>query len=158
MHQTNCLTRRAAGLAHQIFTRFPHANCYANRTRASVPGTIQVMGNGTTQRYVVNMHAQFTPGRGLPSRKDGELTRIEYFRQCLHWLLQHITKHHNGQSVTIGFPARIGCGLAGGNWNIYIGMIEYFTRMMLKTTHHGEDTVTIYALPINRDIRRIYKF
>ena len=175
VHQTNCLTRRAAGLARQMFERFPHADCYANRTHASQPGTIDVRGNGTSQRYVVNLHAQYAPGRGhYTSKKDNRQTRTEYFRQCLHWLKCHIMQRHPAVKVSVGFPARIGCGLAGGNWNVYIGMIEYFTRT-LQVEHHAKDTVTIYYLEWHdyltvertparaastsiRDTRKIYKF
>ena len=97
--------------------------------------------------------------------KDDQHTRTEYFRQCLHWLLRHLCTKHSGQRVTIGVPVR--GWLAGDNWNIYLGMIEYFTEK-LKATHHQDDSVTIYCLPmltkgttkndvtLNRDVRKIY--
>ena len=81
---------------------------------------------------------------------------------------------HEGDSVSIGFPSRIGCGLAAGNWNVYLGMIEHFTRA-LRHSHHPKDTVTIYYLEwhdyvkvertparnvktVIKDTRKIYKF
>ena len=31
---------------------------------------------------------------------------------------------------SIGFPYRIGCGAAGGNWNNYLGTLEIFSRYL----------------------------
>ena len=150
-------------MARQIFERFPHADCYSNRSHASVPGTIDIRGNGSSQRLVANLHAQFAPGRGYYTGKDSKQMRVEYFRQCLHWLRCHIMKTHKGQSVSIGFPARIGCGLGGGDWSVYIGMIERFART-IKAEHHQDDTTNVYYieeaqwLRTIRDERKIYKF
>ena len=45
----------------------------------------------------------------------------EYFQKALRNVLQKIQK--DGIEPKIGLPYGIGCGLAGGNWNIIIGII-----------------------------------
>jgi O-acetyl-ADP-ribose deacetylase (regulator of RNase III) len=127
-HQCNCITDKALGLAKSIFTAFPYADVYTPRgqteSKKDKPGTIQIMGNGKSQRYVINMFAQYYPGKpkiGI-TRVDLEGEREHWFAQCLDEI-KHI---QNLQSVA--FPYQIGCGLAGGNWAWYYHMIEQFAQ------------------------------
>ena len=72
----------------QIFDKFPHANCYSERisTKKSVPGTIQLKGDGKNHQYVINMFVQFYPG--VPKFPNDNISkRIEWFSQCLEHLL-----------------------------------------------------------------------
>ena len=128
VHQTNCVTRRAAGLAALVFTRFPYANCYRNRVKQDWPGTIQVAG-GPGERLVVNLHGQYAPGKPTPTGRDTVQRRITYFQAGLVSLGEHI--QHTGKRVTsVTFPARVGCGLAGGDWDTYLRCIRNFARQV----------------------------
>ena len=62
VHQTNCVSRTAGGLARTLFHRYPYADCYAHRQTRSTPGTVNIRGNGTDTRYIVNLHGQIYPG------------------------------------------------------------------------------------------------
>ena len=126
VHQTNCTSRRAAGIAADIFRRFPYADCYSMRGAPSEPGTIDVRG-GITFRLVVNLHGQYAPGKSTARGRDSKLRRLTYFQAGLENLAEYI--ENMDRSVTsVTFPARIGCGLAGGDWSDYLNCIEQFAR------------------------------
>lgn len=121
-HATNCVTKHAAGLAKDMFDKFPYANIYSSRDESDVPGTIVVCGDGLENRYVINMLSQYYPGKPkFPnSQLDGSYTREKYFKQALF----QISKLDKLESVA--FPYMIGCGLAGGIWSNYYNMILDF--------------------------------
>lgn len=125
-HQCNCVTNKAAHLSAAVFARFPYTDIYANRTHPDIPGTIIVRGNGADQRFVINILGQYYPGkpRFPNSVKDGHLAREKYFQAALEQiaLIQDLE--------SIAFPARIGCGAAGGDWDHYLAMIEKFAEKM----------------------------
>lgn len=57
VHQCNCVTKRAKGLAAALFAAFPEADVYAlrkakNKRGKSRPGTVSIHGR------VVNLYAQ----------------------------------------------------------------------------------------------------
>ena len=117
-HQTNCVTKGAAGLAQHLFQRFPHANTYRVRTKPSKPGTTDIMGEHGKDTVIANLNAQYRPGRPAYEGSDTESARIRFFGECLRHLAEHIRRNMQGKA-TVGFPWRIGCGLAGGDWERY---------------------------------------
>lgn len=133
-HQCNCLTDHAAGIAHTIFTRFSYSDIYSLRRNVQYdpknlipgqePGKIIVCGNGSDQRYVINMFGQLYPGhpKFADSKIDGFQARRGYFRECL----QSIATIPNLESVA--FPWRIGCGIAGGEWDEYLSDLNKFAE------------------------------
>jgi len=125
IHNVNCVSnKKAVGLAKDIFTKYPYADCYLNRLDASSPGTIDIKGDGISNRYVINLHAQYYPGRAKypDSIKDGIVVREKYFHQCL----LKVARIPNLESVALSWG--IGCGLAGGDWNHYLGTITIFSN------------------------------
>lgn len=121
-HQCNSITKTGANLAKSIFRCFPHADIYTPRLYADhlplpdeYPGNIIIKGDGENQRFVINLIGQFYPGRPKypDSVTDGLLARQRYFKECL----EKIEQIHNLESIA--FPYKIGCGAAGGDWNIY---------------------------------------
>lgn len=121
-HQCNCISTKSAHLAQTVFSRYPYADIYTNRTKSDTPGTIIISGNGQDHRYVINMLAQYYPGspRYPNSAKDGFQAREQYFKQCLN----HICNIKNLESIA--FPFKIGCGAAGGNWDNYFKILSDF--------------------------------
>lgn len=134
-HQTNCVSILAAGVADTIFTTYPYSNTYANRTEHDIPGTIKILGNGIDQRFVINMFAQFYPGSSKynDSNKDGLAARKRYFHQCL----LRVAKISDLNSIA--FPWRVGCGIAGGSWDHYLGTITNFANYVDE--QHGARVV-----------------
>jgi len=127
-HQCNCISKNSAGIAKDIFNKFPYANTYSDRGEPDNPGTIKIVGDGQEQRYIINMYAQYYPGKSkYPDAKlDGILTREQYFYKCLG----KIAKIPDLESI--GFPWMIGCGIAGGDWAWYLGQINIFTNYIEK--------------------------
>ena len=124
VHQCNCLTQHSAGTAKAIFDAFPYSNTYAARTEPDVMGTIKILGNGKDQRYVINMFAQYYPGKTKypNSAKDGVAVRENYFHKCL----LRVAKIKDLESVAV--PWRVGCGIGGGAWDHYLGTITNFAN------------------------------
>ena len=139
-HQCNCVTKSAAGLASYIFKKCPYSNVYYSRQHKSEPGTIQVCGDGINNRYVINMFSQYYPGGAWDDfPNDTYELREEYFKKCL----TAISEINNLQSIAM--PVKIGCGLAGGNWDKYLNMIENFADNIYKK---NRAYVTLYDLNV----------
>jgi O-acetyl-ADP-ribose deacetylase (regulator of RNase III) len=126
-HQTNCVSVGAGGIAAAIFSKFPHSDIYSERKsgKKDVPGEIIISGDHEN-RLVINMMAQYYPGRSkfIDSKLDGIMAREKYFQECLDKILSIPGLE------SIAFPYRIGCGLAGGDWNRYLPMIEAFAEKL----------------------------
>lgn len=123
VHQTNCLSDGgAAGVARLIFDKYPHSDCYLDRKEPSKPGTIDVRGGSDGKRGVINLHGQFYPGgvQNPLSALDGSTARETYFYRGL----LRIAKLENLESIA--FPWKIGCGIAGGDWEHYLGKLSNF--------------------------------
>jgi O-acetyl-ADP-ribose deacetylase (regulator of RNase III) len=123
-HQCNCLTQNSAGTAKSIFDKFPYANTYANRTEPDKMGSIKILGNGQDQRFVINMFAQYYPGKSKfpKSTLDGTAVRLDCFYKCL----LRVARLPDLESIA--FPWRIGCNLGGGDWAAYLGTITNFAQ------------------------------
>jgi len=130
-HQCNCISVGAFGIAKVLFEKYSYADIYISREgvpfeqlplSGEEPGNIVIKGNGVDERYIINMLAQFWPGgvRYPYSAKDGYIARQRYFKDCL----LKITKIEDLESIA--FPYKIGCGIAGGNWEIYEKLIDIF--------------------------------
>jgi hypothetical protein len=138
-HQCNCITTRSKHLAKTVFTALPYANIYSERKEPSKPGTIIIKGDGKSERQVVNMLGQYYPGSKYPnSNKDGCKARFNNFKSCLEKM-----KKLEGD---FAFPWRIGCGAAGGDWDLYLGAIREFEQGIAGN-------VTIYKLGATKPLK-----
>lgn len=158
VHQCNCVTTRAAHLAYHMFKQFPYADVYSPRAgkggdAAHVdsvldpeaelqpyedkPGDIIIRGNGEDQRYVIALLGQYFPGfvRYPDSKKDGVKARQKYFYDGL-WKIAQIPSLES-----VAFPYGIGCGAAGGDWDIYYKILQNFAEYL-----DGTADVYIYRL------------
>ncbi len=128
MHQCNCVSLTAKILAKQIFDKFDYADTYKKRIRGnkntySSPGTIEILGDGTDKRFIINAYSQFYPSVSkYPC--DSKQKRLFWFGQCLN----QIAKIENLESVAM--PFKIGCGTAGGDWNDYFETIKGFAYLV----------------------------
>jgi O-acetyl-ADP-ribose deacetylase (regulator of RNase III) len=123
-HQVNCQGKMGSGVAKRIRNAYPivYTN-YMKKCEDEAPsynlGTIQLVPlyekyaeNGFNPQCC-NFFSQFEYGY------DGKrYTSYDAFWNCLHLIKQVVPK-----GKKIGFPARIGCGLGGANWNIISHMI-----------------------------------
>lgn len=142
IHQTNCVSSGASGLANTIFKKYPEANIYQSRHDSNVwhkPGHIYILPPAFTGKPtfysggVINAMGQFFPGIPRNETIDGILIndtaeqRVNWFKMCL----ARILKLQNLESID--FPWRIGCGLAGGDWNEYRKIINSFAKKTSAT-------------------------
>lgn len=122
-HQCNSVSKgSAAGIARVIFDKYPYADIYKDRKEDSVPGTIDIAGDGMFYRGIINMFSQYYPGKGQddPSKFDCYADRKKWFHQCLMAIADIKDLH------SVAFPFRIGCNLAGGDWNWYEQKLNKF--------------------------------
>ncbi|MEK4025373.1 macro domain-containing protein [Sporosarcina sp. FSL W7-1283] len=114
-HQVNCKFVMGAGLAKQIRQVYPEAYySYMSASHQSdLLGKIQVV-NINSKRTVVNLFAQYNYGR------TGLYTDYQALKETLVKLRKYASKNNLG----VALPYGLGCGLAGGDWNTVIKIIE----------------------------------
>ena len=124
-HQTNCVSTNYAGLAKFLFDKYPFAKTSAQRTNQAKLGDIDICSDGINNRYIINMYAQYYPGESKYSNGiDTNVLRQEAFNHCL----DEISLIKNLKEIA--FPYFIGCGLAGGNFELYNSYIENFEKKL----------------------------
>lgn len=132
-HQCNCVTTYAKGLADIIFKKWSYADCYSIRWENDKPGTIEIRGDGKDLRYIINMFAQYNPGK--PNKADDSLdgyqARKKYFIECMKAI-------DTLKPESVAMPWQIGCGMAGGDWDFYKKVIDKFA---------GSYNIILYQLP-----------
>ena len=126
VHGCNCWNNMGAGIALEIANKFPQAY---QVDRVTQSGDYNKLGN-YTKAYGFGLGGNFTivnayTQNGMDARKGNDL--FEYHAFAL--ILQKLEKEFGG--VRYGLPY-IGMGLAGGNPNIIIPMIEEFSDRISK--------------------------
>ncbi len=129
-HQVNCQGRMGSGIAKQIRERWPivyeqYISGFKAIEEESINwedeldvsevllGRLQQIKVNDTQT-VINMFAQQHYGY------DGKrYTSYDAFWACLGGIRDSVPK-----GSKIGFPAKIGCGLGGANWEVIFRMIK----------------------------------
>lgn len=128
--QVNCVGVMGAGLAKQIKARFPSVfEQYKSRCaeRRDNLGTVLYCATDNQAGYVVaNLFGQV--GFGTDARQ----TDYSALKRCFLRIKQDYPK------ATIRIPYRLGCGLAGGDWNVVKGLIEAVL---------GNNNIEIWHLP-----------
>jgi O-acetyl-ADP-ribose deacetylase (regulator of RNase III) len=126
-HGCNCQGTMGAGIALQIKNRFPQAA--AIDRPGAVPGTIAavLLPEGLT---VVNAYTQIHWGAASVQHRskspvnnygeempDTQENRYRFIRSCMKEIKKHFPHKR------IGLPL-IGCGLAGGDWEVVKKIVE----------------------------------
>ena len=117
-HQVNCQGKMGAGIAFQIRKKWPKVYFWFNYVHTSGKahlGKIDVI-DVAEKKWVVNMYSQENYGRQPICYTD-----YDAFEDCLIAIKE---RFKNIPNLVIGFPNHIGCGLAGGDWDIIKGLIE----------------------------------
>lgn len=115
VHQVNCKRAAGAGLAREIRWRWPTWYEFYRRTYP-VLGNVS-MFEAEAGVWIASLYAQRNWGQGHTQ------TDYEALRLCLSRLRVHADKKEFSDP-SLFFPWRIGCGLAGGNWDIVRPMVE----------------------------------
>jgi O-acetyl-ADP-ribose deacetylase (regulator of RNase III) len=110
-HQVNCQRVMGSGLALQIRTKWPHVfDAYSQKRRWEL-GDCQIVTVGDNQ-YVANLAGQRTYGEGL---------RTNY--GALEYALDQAYDFTEANELVLYIPHSLGCGLAGGNWEMVLDII-----------------------------------
>lgn len=128
VQQCCCTAVRPAGLSKAIAEKFADANPYANRhplkkggntateSERAVPGKCKIIG----ARKVACLYGQYAQGKpGYAEVPDYAKDRQGYFESALLDLISQIPP-----DASLAVPYKIGCGMAGGNWSIYLGILQ----------------------------------
>lgn len=116
IHGCNCFHTMGAGIAKQIKMTFPEAyECdlktpYGDRYKLGRTST-EFCKNSKSGVWVINAYTQFKPGRENPKHLYRNI------KDCFSQYVVHL------KDKKIGIP-KIGCGIAGGDWNIVSDIIE----------------------------------
>ena len=145
--QQNCCTAlRAHGLSETIAKKWPYVNPYKDRRKYKgnwavledrpQPGSIMIYEFDPQQdsglKGVICAFAQVSHSQPRrykdPLEMDEKLgddfiDRIRYFSECLEAISTIEPK-----PKSVGFPYKIGCGLAGGNWTKYEYLIKKWSE------------------------------
>ena len=126
-HQVNCQGVMGGGVAKQIKNKYPNVfAAYQTRCRIQKENNKPLLGKvqwvkTPDGRLCANMFAQDRYGH------DKCYTDYFAFRDCLINII-HTIEEYDMPAGVIAFPYKIGCGLAGGNWNVILPMIEEFAK------------------------------
>lgn len=123
-HQTNCLGIMGGGVALAIKNTYP--NVYEEyKSFCDIHGIEECFGSscvvGEKEKIIINAFGQKYIGSNecmtdYAALKSGLSEGIKTIRLC--WNLDSITQ------LTIAIPYKIGCGLAGGDWEEVSKLLE----------------------------------
>jgi len=138
VHGCNCMNTMGSGIAAEIRQRYPEAyeadTAYSLKLQDDTNSQVQKLGNysahlvkGEHNFLIVNAYTQvmFTP-RG-----------VDHFEYASFEVILKKFAHEYGP-FRIGFPY-IGCGLAGGNKELIVAMLEDFAETV--SAQHGKVTL-----------------
>ncbi len=113
-HQVNCQHVAGAGLALQIRNKYYgwYSNYKNHPSALGEVGYYKVSLNPNL--WIANLYSQFH------YTLHGCVTNYTAFEDCLNNIKEWYPTHTD----RVYFPYGIGCGLAGGDWNIILSIIE----------------------------------
>ena len=139
VHVVNCLCTRPHGLSLKIAEKYPWGDIYQKRKSVSgrnlavandrgVPGTIKIFDPPVDCfPKIICLLAQWDYGkanqfksRRIPPHVDSESNRTTWFRQSLEEMGKTDVQ-------TLAVPYKLGCGLGGQNWNVYLSILRDWT-------------------------------
>lgn len=127
-HQVNCRGAMGAGVARQIKQKYPDVyKCYKTTCEFNNPDDLLGIGEfirATHEypfKYVINIYGQL--GYGTGSKQTDYDAFNKAWRQVIEDM-QHEFQKEDGCQLVIGIPYKMGCGLAGGDWDIITEILE----------------------------------
>ena len=145
-HQVNCQGVMGAGIARQIRKDFLTAGQYREyqqlrkKNKENLLGACYLTQQKDTLRYVAHLFAENVPtGKGLD-------TEYKALRQSLTCMMFLAAKEGVSQ---IAIPGYLGCGLAGGDWEVV------YSGILVPLFSKSSFTLTILYLP--GSIRRLWE-
>lgn len=124
-HQCNCFASmykgKAKGIAGSIMKRYPEAARVDGSLATGESRLGQVCEWDSRDKVGFNLYAQYLYGNA--SRTGIIYTDYEALGYCLAYVGYTVSSQLVDRSLVIGIP-RIGCGLAGGDWNVVSSILK----------------------------------
>ena len=124
IHQANCQCTMGSGVAASLRAKWPkvyEADCNAARIKKNILGEFSFAKvEETPPLYVINIYGQDYYGE---SKRHTDYNAIVASLEKLNILLTNYEKTVANRPV-IGVPMKMGCDRAGGNWDIYLKIIQ----------------------------------
>lgn len=117
-HQTNCLGIMGGGIALQIKKKFPkvfleyYELCHKYDDKSQLLGCVQYV-QINNQQYIANCFGQENIG-------FGQQTNYVALEDCLESVHSKALR----MNLSVAIPYKIGCGLAGGDWDVVYNLIK----------------------------------
>jgi len=142
-HQTNCLGVMGGGIAKQIKAANPNLfkvyQNYCKENDKKALGTVQFIPADNSDQIVANLFGEYSFCESIaPHEEGGKPRHTDYdaLKTCL--TIFHSWAKEKGIQ-TLGIPYKLGCGLAGGNWD---GVVY----PMIKDEFEEDDSITLYIV------------
>ena len=118
-HQVNCMSVMGGGIAKQIKDKYPKVFKDYKIYLSNSVFPIMVLGQChfvkvDNNKYVANLFGQYNYGT---SKQQTDYKALE---EALFTLKINAKDHY----LSVALPVNLGCGLAGGNWEVVYKMIE----------------------------------
>lgn len=128
IHQVNCFDVMGAGVAKSLYTKYPVIKETYHRhnkkmSKENLFGKMSVV-KVTNNLYVVNSYSQY----GYGNSRYTNIVYTDYDKLLNN--IKRVISISNGLPVYI--PYGIGCGLAGGNWDVLQSLIQDLDIIVVK--------------------------
>ena len=131
-HQVNCVGVMGAGVALQIKSKWPKVfNAYLEECKELEADPMKLLGHVQDVfiregLIVANCYGQVYPGNGLMTSYKAWDTILDKLKDLSNYF-----------SLDLHFPWMVGCGLAGGDWEVMRKKIEHaFSGKNVKVFIH----------------------
>ena len=145
-HQTNCLGVMGSGIARQIKNMHPEVFneynklCRLHKDDRSLLGECLICKVNNSNKFVANIFGEYSftesvaPFENRHTDYDALRTALESFK---NWCLSFINENVVELPLKVGIPYKLGCGLAGGDWdNVVLPMIQEIFESEEKINLH----------------------
>lgn len=140
IHQCNCFLTMGAGIAKQIALKWP---LVLEADKRTIRGDRRKLGSFTMTHSIhgrptiFNLYSQYGMGGRSPDTSTNYVAMAEGMKAISDHLMAN-ARLIVGEPLIIGLP-RIGCGLAGGRW-------EVVEQIILEELDHEPFKVVVYDL------------
>lgn len=125
LHQANCYAIMGSGIAKEVKQRFPAA-FEADRMFEVPVGSRERLGkfsygwNSNNTRVVFNLYGQHRYGR------DQKYTEEDMLEKAILGAFDKLSENRANPDfrIKIGLPKNMGCGLAGGDWEVVKDILQ----------------------------------
>ena len=142
VQQNNCTCLKPQGLSEAISTKWPGVNPYSARKAhkgnwsvledRTTPGTVELYEFEqpliTGLKGVICAFAQYTHGKPGTLKDSLGIIKSDTSKDRAHYIGECLESIATLEPKSVGFPYKIGCGLAGGSWSVYERMLKQWAE------------------------------